>query len=85
MAETYMIENPTVAKQVSDLMMDMFTRLSESCETVRQQCSEPEYRAYLKSTSGIAGSIVLDVMEPLYNKHPHLKPGNWDDDRSVWK
>jgi hypothetical protein len=80
-----MIDNPSVAKQISDLMMDMFIRLSHSCETVKEQCSEQEYEAYMKGTAGIAGSIVLDVMEPLYMKHPHLKPRNWDDDRSVWK
>jgi phytoene/squalene synthetase len=62
----------------------MFTRLSESCETVRGQCSEQEYKAYIKGTAGIAGSIVMDVMEPLYKKHPQLRPHNWDDDGSVW-
>jgi hypothetical protein len=40
-----MIDNPSVAKHVSDLMMDTFSRLFESCETVRKQCSEQEYKA----------------------------------------
>ena len=76
-----MIDNPSVAKEISDLMMDIFSRLST--ETVRAQCSEEEYNAYIKGTSGIAGSIVLDVMEPLYEKQPHLKPPNWDIIRSL--
>jgi hypothetical protein len=80
-----MIENPSVAKQITELMMDMFTRLSDFCETVREHCSQQEYAAYIKSTSGIAGAIVLDVMEPLYRKHPHLKPKNWDDEHILWK
>ncbi len=75
-----MIDDPNVAKQISDLMMDMFLRLDQSCQTVRKQCSDQEYKAYMKGTAGIAGSIVMDVMEPLYEKHPHLKPSNWDDD-----
>ena len=83
--EPEMIDNPSVAKQISELMMEMFTRLSDSCETVREHCSQQEYAAYIKSTSGIAGAIVLDVMEPLYKKHPHLKPQNWDDSHTVWK
>jgi hypothetical protein len=78
-----MIDNPSVAKQISDLMMDTFSRLTESCQTVRSQCSEQEYKAYMKSTSGIAHSIVFEVMEPLYKKHPNLKPHNWDDDRNL--
>ena len=74
-----MIENPDVAKQISDLMMDMFTRLSDSCDSVKRLCSEEEYKAYLKSTARIGCGIVMDVMEPLYEKHPHLKPRNWDE------
>lgn len=77
--ERHMIENPELAKQISDLMTDMFTRLSDSCDSVKKQCSEQEYKAYLKSTSRIAGAIVMDVMEPLYKAHPHLKPRNWDE------
>jgi hypothetical protein len=46
LAESQMIENPDVAKQISDLMMDMFTRLSDSCDSVKRQCSEQEYKAY---------------------------------------
>ena len=61
------------------------TNAAHSCDTVREQCSEQEYKAYMKSTAGIAGSIVMDVMEPLYKKHPQLKPDNWDDDRTGWK
>jgi hypothetical protein len=78
-----MIDNPSVAKEIGNLMMDIFTRLSASCETVRTQCSEQEYNAYIESTAGIAGSIVLNVMEPLFEKHPALKPPNWDIVRSL--
>ena len=78
-----MIENPVVAKQVSDLMMDMFTRLSESCEAVKGQCSTEEYAAYIKGTSKIAGGIVFGVMEPLYARHPALKPSNWDEENGT--
>jgi hypothetical protein len=74
-----MIENLEMAKQISDLMMDMFTRLSESCDSVKKQCSEQEYKVYIKSTARIASAIVTEVLEPLYKKHPDLKPRNWDE------
>jgi len=77
-----MIDNPTVAKQISDLMMEMFTRLSDSCATVKEHCSAEEYAAYVKGTSKIAQGIVFGVMEPLYEKNPNLKPLNWDDGNS---
>jgi hypothetical protein len=38
-----------------------------------------------EDTAGIAHSIVFDVMEPLYKKHPLLKPNNWDEERSLPK
>jgi hypothetical protein len=81
-----MIENPKVAKQISELMVDMFTQLCDSCQTVKEQCSSEEYAAYVKGTSKIAGGIVFGVMEPLYEKSPKLKPDNWDeDDGDLWK
>ncbi len=75
-----MIDNPTTAKRISDAMMEMFRGLCESCEIVKETCTPEEHAAYLKSTSRLASSIVFDVMEPLYKRHPNLKPANWDDD-----
>jgi hypothetical protein len=80
-----MIQNPDAAKQISDLMMDMFTRLCDSCQVVRERCSPEEYAAYKKATSRIAAGIVFDVMEPLYEKNPSLKPANWDEADDLWK
>ena len=80
-----MIHSPETAKQISDLMMDMFTRLCDSCQVVRDHCSPEEYAAYKKATSRIAVGIVFDVMEPLYEKNPNHKPANWDDADALWK
>ncbi len=81
-----MIENPIVAKQISELMTDMFTRLCDSLETVREQCSAEDHTAYIKATRRIGCGIVFDVLEPLYKKHPNLKPANWDEaDDGQWK
>ena len=79
-----MIDNPEIAAQISELMMDMFRRLCDSCQTVREHCSAEEYAPYLKATRRIGCGIVFDVMEPLYELHPSLKPANWDDD-APWK
>ena len=77
--QSNMINNPETAKQISDLMMDIFTRLCDSCQSVKERCSPEEYAAYKKATARIANGIVFDVMEPLYEKNPALKPANWDD------
>ncbi len=74
-----MITDPDVAKQISEVMKEMFERLCESCDVVNERCSAEEHAAYTKATSKIANAIVFDVMEPLYDRHPSLKPANWDE------
>lgn len=74
-----MVDNPLVAKQISDLMKDMFNRISECSNVVEGQCSPEEYRAFVHSIRNITWGIVFDVMEPLYAKHPDLAPSNWED------
>jgi len=76
-ANKCMVDNPAAAKQISDLMKDMFTRLSECSQAVKEQCSPEEYAAFVRSIRNIASGIMFDVMEPLYAKHPVLKPANW--------
>jgi hypothetical protein len=74
-----MISNLKTATQISGLMQDLFRRVDESVDLVRQTCSEEETDAYIAATSGLVGAIVMDVCEPLYDKNPSLKPRNWDD------
>ena len=74
-----MISNSDVAKQISDLMLDIFRRVDESVATVKTKCPLDEALVYKKAVGRVAGPIVMEVLEPLYAKHPSLKPSNWDD------
>lgn len=74
-----MISNANVAKQISDLMLELFRRVDESVAMVRETCTPEEAAAYQKAAGRVVGPIVMDVLEPLYAKHPVLKPHNWDD------
>jgi hypothetical protein len=74
-----MISNASVAKQISDLMLDLFRRMDESVAMVKETCLPDEAAAYQKAAGRVAGPIAMDVLEPLYAKHPALKPHNWDD------
>jgi len=74
-----MISNANVAKQISDLMLDLFRRVDKSVAMVRETCTLEEAVAYQKAAGRVAGPIVMDVLEPLYDKHSALKPHNWDD------
>ena len=74
----HMISNPVIAKQIKELMMDVFTRIDESVAMVRQTCSKDEADAYSRAAGQVAGALVLDVLEPLYECNPELKPTDWD-------
>jgi len=71
-----MIKNPDTAKQISDLMHDVFRRLDESTELVKRTCSADDFAAYSRSIGIVLGAVVIDVMEPLYEHNPTLKPHN---------
>ena len=73
-----MIKNPDVARQISDLMNELFQRLYESTELVKSTCAPEEFAAYNRAVGRVVGPIVMDVMEPLYEENPGLKPANWD-------
>lgn len=73
-----MISNTDIAKRISDLMLDLFRRVDESVAMVKESSPPDEATAYQKAVGTVAGSIVMDVLEPLYEKHPALKPPNWD-------
>jgi hypothetical protein len=74
-----MIKDADIAKQICDLMLDIFSRVDASLAEVKKACTPQEVSAYRKATSHIVGPIVMDFLEPLYRAHPALKPHNWDD------
>jgi hypothetical protein len=73
-----MLSNSETAKRVSELMLDIFRRVDESVAMVRESCPEQEAATYSKAVGKVAGAVVMDVLEPLYEKNPNLKPSNWD-------
>jgi hypothetical protein len=73
-----MIKNADTAKQISDLMQNIFHRVDESTQLVKNTCSAEEFAAYNKAVGRVLGAVVMDVMEPLYDQNPKLKPANWD-------
>ena len=69
-----MISDINTARQVSELMLDVSGRLDESVATVSKNCPSEEFVAYRTAVGRILGEILLDVLNPLYAKHPVLKP-----------
>ena len=74
-----MITNAAVAKQISDLMIDLKDQMMDSLAAVKGSCSPEEYRSYHAALGRVISSILVDVLEPLYNENPALKPAGWND------
>jgi hypothetical protein len=74
------ISDPAVAVEADHALRNAFDTLGESLVRVRQRCNAEEAEAYSQKIGDIFYIIVFDLLEPLYEKHPQLKPANWDDD-----
>lgn len=74
-----MISNANTAKQISQLMLDVFRRLDESVEMVRNSCPPEETKAYRQAVGRVVNPILFEVLEPLYKQNPSLKPPSWED------
>jgi hypothetical protein len=73
-----MISEVTVAAQISKLMLDITQRLDESVATVQETCSPEEFTVYRTAVGRILGEVLLEVLNPLYSRHPTLRPPGFE-------
>jgi hypothetical protein len=69
-----LITNVKTAEYVSKLLLDINGQLNESVETVERGCTPDEFTAYRRCVGRLINSIFEDILEPIYVKHPTLKP-----------
>jgi hypothetical protein len=74
-----MISDINIAKQISDMMTTVFSQITESISMVKENCTPEDAAAYKRALGRLLGAIVMDVLEPLYERNPALKPADWDD------
>jgi hypothetical protein len=68
-----------VAEAISKLMLEYGAKLDDSVRLVMESCSQPELESYRAAVRQIMGTMLLDVMNPLYREHPDLKPAEFED------
>ncbi len=73
-----MIEDPTVANKIAEIMQDCTARLDKSVALVQDECGPEELKIYRRAVGKVMGELLLEVLNPLYAKHPSLKPPGWD-------
>jgi hypothetical protein len=77
-----LIENPEVAKYMSQFFLDINGQLNESIMTVEKGMSPAEYKAYKRAVGYVMYEVFDKILEPLYLRHPSLKPPEWDDPKT---
>jgi hypothetical protein len=66
--------NRDVAEEINKLMLEYGAKLDASVRLVMESGSEAEFEAYRAAVGQIMGTMLLDVMNPIYREHPDLKP-----------
>jgi hypothetical protein len=69
-----LIEKKGIAQEISKLMLDCGAKLDASVALVKKECGVKEFEAYRNAVSKIMTDMLLDVMNPLYRRHPEIKP-----------
>jgi hypothetical protein len=69
-----MISDPDAARRVSALMLELGAKLDASIADVQASCPLPEFERYRHEVGQIMGRMLLDIMNPLYDEHPEIKP-----------
>lgn len=68
-----------VARKISEEMRETMGRLEKLTAMAAEQCTPTEYAAVKKGIARVMGAIVLDVMNPLYEANPEVKPSDYED------
>lgn len=69
-----MIADFETAKYVSELLLEVNQKLGESLKRVEERAANHEYRVYSLAIGRIINWTFEAVLEPIYMKHPSLKP-----------
>ena len=72
------IKDLDVAAEVNQALRSAFDILGESMVRFRKSCSKEVTETYSQKIGDIFYIIVFDLLEPLYDEHPQLKPTDWD-------
>jgi hypothetical protein len=68
------IDNIKTAKYISEFFLDINGRLNQSIERVQDASTPAELASYRRCVGTLINSIFEEILEPIYIKHPELKP-----------
>jgi hypothetical protein len=71
-----MLTNPTVAKLVSDRLLEVHSLLNETVRVVQESSPENEALLFKRAVGQVLAEMLVSLVNPLYQQHPELKPSN---------
>lgn len=69
-----MISDKNTAILINELMLRFGKELDEFVAVVQSRCDQDEFNAYREAVGFIMGEMLIKIMNPLYEKHPEIKP-----------
>ncbi|MCA8274151.1 hypothetical protein LGN17_16795 [Burkholderia sp. AU30280] len=69
-----MIEDKHIAKTLNEMILSMGMKLDQSLHRVKETRPAHEFVAYREFVSQVLTTMRVDFMNPLYARHPDLKP-----------
>jgi hypothetical protein len=66
------------AKQIIDLMIKHGTEQNAVLAEIQSICTDDEFRKYRQMIGQSRGCMLLDVINPIVEMHPDLKPTRLD-------
>lgn len=68
-----------VAAKINTFMLAYGAELDHSVKLVTDTASAEEFEAYRAAIAKIMGTMLVDIMNPIYKEHPDLKPPELED------
>jgi DNA-binding transcriptional LysR family regulator len=65
------------AAVVSEKLLGMFQELEDLVRVINEQANNEQSRAFRQAIGSVCGSLVVDVLGPLYRAYPQIRPENW--------
>lgn len=62
------------AQMLNELMLAMGRQLDESVAAVQQRESDEVYRKYRRTAGELLGTMLMEVLNPIYAQYPDLEP-----------
>lgn len=69
-----MIDDKETALQVSEMLLKFGKEIDDAILHIKNSATDAEFRVFRQNMGCIMGEILLHGLNPLYQRHPELKP-----------